>query len=234
MGSAENSSKGSKGSKGVERKSHTQIAIDEIKRLIIENELPAGSSHLESELAEKLGMSRTPVREAALILETLGLLWVRPRHGIQVRPITPGDMNEIYLIVSELEGLAAQLAAERKLDDADLATAQKAIDDMDLALEHDNREQWAAADEVFHRELLRLSGSERIAKLVETYNNQVKRIRNYTLHLRPSPVQSNEDHCKLLKAIRRSDAAAARAIHTEHRNRARILLVALLEKYKFN
>lgn len=215
----------------VVRKSHTQTAVDEIRRLILENELPAGSNHLESELSAKLGMSRTPIREATLILESQGLLTVTPRHGIRVRAISADDMLEIYQILTELEGISAEVAARSNLAENDLAVAEDAIRQMDDALARDDREAWARSDEIFHSELVRLGGNSRAAMITGMYNDQVRRIRALTLYLRPSPVQSNEDHRSVLAAIRAGNARSARSIHTRHRQRAAKLLIALLKKH---
>jgi DNA-binding GntR family transcriptional regulator len=93
--------------------SNTQRAINELRHLIFTGALPAGSDHLESELAERLGMSRTPVREAALTLDGQGLLEMRPRKGVRILPVSVEDMGEIYDVLTELESLAAEQAAKR-------------------------------------------------------------------------------------------------------------------------
>ena len=87
-------------------KSHSIRAVDALRALIFAGELPPGSDHLESELAEKLGMSRTPVREATLVLESQGLLEVRPRKGVRISALSADDMREIYEVLTELESLA--------------------------------------------------------------------------------------------------------------------------------
>lgn len=214
--------------------SNTQVAIKTIKQLILENKLPAGSNHLESELAKQLGMSRTPIREATLILETQGLLEVRPRHGVKILTLSTDDMRQIYQILTALEGLAAELAATQEHEQGEFAVAEKAISDMDAALETDNREAWAEADEIFHGELIRLGGNRRIATIVETYNNQVRRARALTLYMRPSPTKSNDDHRRALDAIKQGKPELARSIHTEHRIQAGELLISILEKHKLH
>lgn len=214
--------------------SNTQIATRTLKQLIIENKLSPGSSHLESELAEVLGMSRTPVREATLLLEAQGLLQVRPRHGVKIASLSIDDMREIYQVLTELEALASQLAAGKDLAEEEYAAAEQAITDMDIALETDDRETWAKADEVFHSELIRLGGNQRVGHIVSMYNDQVRRVRALTLYMRPSPTKSNDDHRRLLEAIRRGDEANARAIHTAHRVQAQALLIDLLKRYNLH
>ena len=212
------------------QKSQTQRALDVLRAMILSNELPAGSSHLESELADRLKMSRTPVREACLMLEGQGLIEVRPRKGMRISALSPDDMREIYEVLTELESFCAEAVATRKPSEYELAVLARSIEKMDSALSVGNRTDWAEADEEFHTELVRLGGNRRIEKIVETYNDQVRRARAITLHLRPLPTKSNQDHRKLYRALLKGDAEAARRVHRKHRVRARELLTGLLSQ----
>ena len=205
-------------------------AVEILKRMILSNEMPPGSNHLKSELALLLGMSRTPVREAALVLANQGLVDIRPRHGIRVLPLTAKDMEEIYQILTELEPLAAQLMAERTDSGQGLEELQAATDEMELALENDDRKAWALADDRFHRLLVSFAGNGRLLSIFDTYSEQVQRARMLTLHMRPLPVQSNEDHRALLAAMRQGDGDLARKIHRNHRLRAKELMLRLLKQ----
>lgn len=218
----------------IKGRSNTQIAVDFLRSQIIENKLPPGSNHLESELAEMLGMSRTPIREASLVLEANGLVEVKPRHGIRVLPVSVNDMSEIYDILTELESLSAYSAAASGHPPEYLADLKSTINAMDAALENNDLEAWAAADDMFHFELVLLGGNKRIARIFQTYSDQVRRVRKLTLYLRPLPTNSNNDHCRLVKAIERGNCVEARAIHHEHRAQAKKMLIALLEKHGFD
>ena len=114
---------------------------------IFSGELAAGSDHLESELAGLLDMSRTPVREAVLTLESQGLLELRPRKGVRILPLSPEDMAEIYNVLTELESHAAERAAASGYDETELAPLAQAIDDMDAAIAATDLDAWAAADD---------------------------------------------------------------------------------------
>lgn len=212
--------------------SNTQRAVNELRRLIFTGELPAGSDHLESELADRLGMSRTPVREAALTLESQGLLELRARKGVRILSVSPEDMREIYDVLTELESLAAEQAAEKNYASVDLAGLEDAITDMEAALSTNDLEAWADADDRFHSELVRLGGNSRITTIVSMLNDQVRRARTTTLYMRPLPSRSNEDHRGVFEAIRRGDAAAARRIHRAHRQQAKQMLIELLERHR--
>jgi DNA-binding GntR family transcriptional regulator len=214
--------------------SNTTIAIDRLRELIFSGQLGAGTDHLESELATRLGMSRTPVREALLRLEAQGLLDVRPRKGVRITPLSPRDMAEVYDVLTELESLAAANAAARGLTDSDLEPLAKTIADMDEALANENREEWAAADDAFHTELVRLAGNDRVRRVVDMMSDQVRRARLVTLYMRPTPTKSNDDHREVMDAIRKGDEDRARKVHRQHRIAAKEIIIALLERHHLN
>ncbi|WP_420413785.1 GntR family transcriptional regulator [Roseibium sp.] len=214
------------------QKTITTQAMEKIRQLIFDGELAAGSDHLESELAGRLGMSRTPVREATLMLAQQGLLEVRPRKGVRIVTLSLKDMEEIYAVLTELESLAAEEAARRGYKDVDLSDLKKAIEAMEKALADEDREAWALADDAFHTELVRLGGNSRIQTIVAMMANQVRRARAMTLYIRPLPLKSNEDHRAVFDAIRKGDASLARERHHSHRQHAREVLIELLKKHK--
>jgi len=214
--------------------SQTQRAAAELRRMIVSNELPAGSNYLETELAGMLDMSRTPVREATLMLAAQGLLEVRPRRGVRILSISPDDMEEIYQILTELECLAAERVAASGASAQDLQPLREATDRMEASLKKDDREGWAAADEDFHERLVDLAGSARLKSIISTYNDQVRRARALTLYIRPVPTKSNEDHRALISALEKGDVQLARKLHREHRISAKTLMISLLRKHGFH
>ncbi|MEP2978654.1 MAG: GntR family transcriptional regulator [Lentilitoribacter sp.] len=216
------------------KKPNTFHAVDTLKDMILSNKLQAGSNHLEAELASLLGMSRTPVREATLILEAQGLVSVIPRHGVKILAISPKDMTEIYQVLTELECLSAELAATKNHPDEEFSGAENAIKDMEAALLDEDLEAWAIADDRFHSELVRLGGNQRVINIFDMYTDQVKRARMLTLKLRPIPIKSNEDHRKVLQAIKSGQSDVAVKVHKEHRVQAGQMLVELLEKFGLN
>jgi DNA-binding GntR family transcriptional regulator len=206
-----------------------QVA-EALKAMILTGGLPPGSDHLETEIAAMLGVSRTPVREAAVMLQGRGLLEIRPRRGLRIVPLTVSDMVEIYQILTELEPLAARLVAEARPPGA-VEALEACVDAMDAALEREDRAAWAEADDAFHRLLVERSGNRRLASIVGATTDQVHRARLVTLHMRPAPKGSNDDHRRLLVAIRDGCGDEARAIHRDHRERAQRMIVGLLEKH---
>ena len=214
--------------------SNTQRAVRDLRQMILSGELAAGTDHLESELAETLGMSRTPIREAALMLESKGLLEMRPRKGVRILPVSSDDMREIYDILTELESLAAQRAAEAGYSEDELSVLAGSIAKMDRAIEAEDLEAWAEADELFHQELVRLGGNKRVEAIVAMMSDQVRRARATTLFIRPLPVKSNEDHRVVFQAISEGRPDVARERHREHRLQAQAMLCGILEKHRLN
>lgn len=209
-------------------KSSTHRATETIRDMIFRGELEAGSDHLESELAERLGMSRTPVREATLMLEGQGLLRIRPRKGVRIAAQSAQDMDEIYEILTELECVSVQRAARMRPSSTELAALEATLQEMDAALTASDLYAWAEADERFHTELVRLGGNAKILSIVRSVNDQVRNARLSTLHLRPAPTKSAEDHRQVYRAIEDGDAVLAEQVHRAHRDAARKMLVGLL------
>jgi DNA-binding GntR family transcriptional regulator len=212
----------------------SEQAYHELKRRILLNEMPVGRPFLEQELSEMLKMSRTPTREAMNRLATEGLVEIRPRHGMFVNHISVDDMREIYAILTGLESTAAGLAAARAPSKEELKTIRLSVDDMEKALKIEDLLAWAKADELFHRSLVELSQNKRLEELVQIYIDQSQRVRMLTLRMRPIPDASNKDHRDVLEAIANGDANLARRTHREHREKAGVMLVDLLESQGLN
>lgn len=212
-------------------KSRVDWAYDVLKERILNNQYPPGFHALEQELAEELGVSRTPLRESLIRLQNEGLIELIPRRGMRVVPISAADMREIYEVLTCLESTAAELLAERRPAEDDLLPMSEAVEDMEKALDKGDLEAWAEADERFHRLLLELCGNQRILSITSTMRDQGHRARMTSLRLRPLPTRSNEEHRQLLDAIRNGDPVRAREVHHQHRKHASQMLTSIFEKY---
>jgi DNA-binding GntR family transcriptional regulator len=206
-------------------------AYSALKQMILENRLTPGTHLLELEVAALLRMSRTPVREAMVRLEHEGLIALRARHGMRVLAISPEDMEEIYQILTALEAAAAEMVAAKPPNERSLDLLKKAVRDMTTALDVDNLEAWAEADERFHKLLIELAGNKRLAALVNLHWEQAHRVRMVTLRLRPKPTSSIIDHSALVAAIEEGKPAEARRIHREHRQCSGKMLIDLLRQH---
>jgi DNA-binding GntR family transcriptional regulator len=207
-------------------------AYGQIRRRILDNDWPPGHRALEQEVAEQLGMSRTPVREAMLRLQNEGLVEVVPRHGMRVLPVSASDMQEIYLILTALECMAAELVAARKPGAKELAPLVDATKAMDAALKVDDLRAWAAADERFHQHLVEMAGNRHLQATVMNYWDRAHRARMFSLRLRPKPVNSTKEHMQMVERLRAGDPDGAARVTRGHRERARHELVAIFEQFK--
>ena len=214
------------------RTSLVDQAYAAIRERILDNAYPPGHQALESELAQELGISRTPVREALIRLQKEGLVEVVPRHGMRVLPVSPADMAEIYAVLSALESAAAEAVAARRPGDDELKPLVQATRDMDRALRADDLDAWAAADERFHRTLVDLSGNRMLKATVENFWDRAHRARMVTLRMRPKPVNSTKEHTLLVERLRAGDARGALELNREHRARASGELLALFERLR--
>jgi DNA-binding GntR family transcriptional regulator len=202
-----------------------------IKHRILENQFPAGTIMLEQELAALLEMSRTPVREAMVRLAREGMIDIRPRHGMRVLPVSADDMREIYEILTALESEAAGQIARDGTTASRIEALREAVAQMDEALEADDLDAWARADDRFHRSILESCQNNRLKAIIEQFWDQSHRARMLTLRLRPKPSGSNSDHRILVDAIERRDPQTAQRIHHEHRAKNGRMLVEILERH---
>lgn len=202
-----------------------------LKNEIAENRMTPGNPMLEQEIAEYLGMSRTPVREALLRLEAEGLVEVVPRRGVKILPVSKDDMKEIYEIFLSLEPLAAAGLAKRKdLSKKDFKELEKATDDMERALEKDDLDAWAEADYRFHTKIIEMHGNKRLINILDMLRNQTHRVRLLTRGLREKPTKSVEDHRKILSYISNGDSEKAYDSFKKHRERTVKEIMAILDK----
>lgn len=208
---------------------YSEVAYRQLRGRILDNEMSAGYQATEQEVASILGMSRTPTREAMLRLENEGLIELRSRHGMRVLPVSADDMREIYEILTGLEASAAASVAENGLTGQELAELEKAVADMEAALENDDLDSWMEADARFHHLLVAYSGNKRMKSVVDTFLMQAARVRKLTVKLRPKPTKSNIAHAAVVDAIKRGDRDMAWQVHMQHRKESGEMLVGLLE-----
>ncbi len=174
---------------------------------------------LEPELALRLGMSRTPVREALIRLEQEGFVELTPRRGMRVSALSPRDIREITEVLACLEVEAAERLALRRCTADELAQFDAAIAAMDAALEAKDPERWNEADYRFHTLLIESCGNRHLVETAKQYLEKAHRFRALTSVHRAPPVYSNVNHAAVVEAIRRGDPQSAVEIHRAHKRR---------------
>ena len=225
-------------SRSPERHRQKTTRMDEayrrLKQEILENRLPPGYQAMESDLAENLRMSRTPVREALIRLQNEGMVEIIPRRGMRVLPLSASDMREIYEVLTCIESEAAALLAQQKPDENELAPLINASAAMEEAIEMDDLEAWSKADSGFHRGLMDLCGNRRFADIASKYLDQAHRARLFTLRLRQKPRRSTRDHKEHIRLILKGESEQVRRSYRQHRERTRQELMEIIGKYKIN
>lgn len=209
-----------------------QDAYLKLRGEILENRLPPGYLAPEPEIATRLGMSRTPVREALVRLASEGLVQLVPRRGVRVLPVSPADMKEIYQLLGVLEPEAAAQIAERGLSPIERRQLERATDAMERSLENNDLEAWATADTDFHQSLLGLSDNARLKAIVGTLFAQSHRARAVTLRLREPPWKSTGEHRAIVQAMADGDSELTRSLFCRHRKEAADELLAILERFR--
>jgi len=192
-------------------------AYERLKSEILKGDLPPGFQAPEPDIANRLGMSRTPVREALIRLEADGLVGLVPRRGAKVLPISRADICEIYQILSALEALAARSAASRSRGAETFEGVEELLDRSDKALEAGDIETWAMLDDRFHRWVAEVSGNVRLEAEISGFLDQVYRANNVLLRLNKAPASNAADHRRLVEAVRAGQEDAAAEIARIHR-----------------
>lgn len=191
-----------------------QIASS-LRESIINGELPPGQKLTEPELAERLGISRTPIREAFRQLESEGFLTVIPRRGAVVSTITAKEIHDFYELKSLLEGYAARVTAE-KITPKDIEKLKRLNDQLKGLAEKGHVEAFFKKNEEFHNCFLQLCGND---KLIEIRDNMVNRFLGFrmaTLSMPGRLMESVKQHRSIIKAFQRKDGRLAEAVVVEH------------------
>jgi len=212
--------------------SRVERAYRQLKDCILNNTFPPGYQALEPEIAKNLGVSRTPVREALIRLEAENLIELIPRRGMRVLPLVASDIIEINQVLTALECMAVELLTKKAHSSDALQPMSDAVEEMALALEQDDIDAWAEAEEKFHRLLVTLAGNKRLTMLVETVRAQAYRARKITLKLRPKPVSSTAAYAEVFSAICDGHWESAIKRHHELRTEISEILKEVLERYQ--
>ncbi|MGI9524342.1 MAG: GntR family transcriptional regulator [Hyphomicrobiaceae bacterium] len=213
------------------RANRTREAYFRIKQEIMRNDLPPGFQCMETELAQRLGISRTPVHEALVKLAEDGLIELRQRRGMRVLPISVQEMRDIYDLLQMLEPECAAALVGQGLSQSQLSELAATVIAMEAAIEAGALADWAAADDRFHRLHLDYARNRRLAKIIGQLLDQAHRVRMFTLKFRKVPRMSTADHAKMVHLLEHGSAEHVRRLYRQHRENAAIELFEILERY---
>jgi DNA-binding GntR family transcriptional regulator len=196
-------------------------------RAAIIREIFGGGERLQDRvLAQMLGVSRTPVREALQRLASEGFVENVPRLGLVVAEITSQDIEDIYVMRIALEGLAARLAAERA-STSEIEAMTALNEQIAEATERGDVAAMTALNKRFHETIYGAARNPRLANLLDTFHDAVQRFRWSTLSVPERARETIEEHRQVVEAIRTRNAAEAERLARLHKERAKSVRLAL-------
>jgi DNA-binding GntR family transcriptional regulator len=197
-----------------------EIAYLAIRNAIINGELRPGYPILETEFSERLGMSRTPIREAINRLKAEDLIETIRRKGIFVKALSIEDLCKKYEIAEGLEGMVAYLVASDP--ERNIVSLENSIVRMEHALSVQNTDHWIAADQNYHAILSDLCKNVHLVKSLKQLNEKLNLARLLLIaRSTPDKCQSTKEHKAAFEAIKDGDADLARTITQNHWRRVR-------------
>jgi DNA-binding GntR family transcriptional regulator len=212
-----------------ERKSLGEHVFERLKKAIIDGEMEAGSRIIENRIANALGISRTPVREAIHKLDRAGYLERIPSGGFAVASLTREGIEEVFGIRSVLESYAARLAAI-KHEDEELKPLEDKLVEYRSCLEKGQLDALNKINKEFHDTLYALSRSPKLINMVDDLKDQISRFRKILLNDESLARISDHDHKKMLEAMKNRDPDKVEMLVKEHIIRGQEMV---LKKYKF-
>lgn len=193
------------------------VVFNTLRRAILRGELKPGERLMEIQLANKLGVSRTPIREAIRKLELEGLVLMIPRKGAEVAEITEKNLRDVLEVRCALEELAVQLACER-IDEEGVKELRDAGLHFKKVLDSDDITQIAQADEAFHDVIFTATGNSRLIQLLNNLREQMYRYRIEYLKKKECYPILIAEHKEILDAIAGRDKERATRVTSQHIN----------------
>lgn len=152
------------------------VVFNTLRRAILRGELKPGERLMEIQLADKLGVSRTPIREAIRKLELEGLVLMIPRRGAEVAEITEKNLRDVLEVRKALEELCVELCCER-ITEEDIEKLKEAAKEFEEILKEDNITDIAEADVKFHDIIYFATDNQRLIQLLYNLREQMYRYR---------------------------------------------------------
>jgi DNA-binding GntR family transcriptional regulator len=189
-----------------------------LRRAILIGQFKPGERLVEREIADKIGLSRSPVREAFRRLEQEHLVTVT-RQGVVVQSLDPTEVEELYQVRQHLEVLVARLAA-RNFKAEHRTRLQDILKRMSDALAADDQKRIAAESVRFHRALAEIAGNRRLARLVNAVGEEIQRFRSLNIQQSARTVSAVREHRKILTTLAARDEDRAAQLMAEHIERS--------------
>ncbi|MFA6850512.1 MAG: GntR family transcriptional regulator [Selenomonadaceae bacterium] len=208
-----------------------EVVCETLRDAIRKGVLKPGERLMEIQLAEELGVSRTPVREAIRKLELEGYVIMMPRRGTYVANLSIRDVNEVFEIRTSLDSLASGLAAER-ITDEELERLQRLLVLIGEYIEENNMEKIVETDTEFHDILYQASRNTRLVGIIFNLREQLTRFRSTSMAYPGRLKETLEEHRHLVEAIAQGDALEAQRAAEEHMEKSEQTLLTSMEVMK--
>jgi DNA-binding GntR family transcriptional regulator len=192
--------------------------VKHLEDMIIKGKLRPGQKIKEQEIAERLGISRPPVREAFKMLEAEGLVRRQPRRGVFVAELNKADIWEIYTLKTALYTLAVGLAIN-KVNAGNLSRLEKIVDRMEEIVQGPGEPdvmKYEELNSLFHDTTADIAGHGLLKKFQMSLNNRIKRIAYRSFLDREHLQLSCQYHRRILEAMKAKEKAVAEQITREH------------------
>jgi DNA-binding GntR family transcriptional regulator len=200
--------------KVIERRTTSAVVADLLRDEIQRGELPPGTRLRQEEIAGRLGVSTTPVREAFQALQAQGLLTLDPHRGVVVFRPTVQDVRESYEIREALETLVISLAVPLLTED-DLRDLQTIVDEMKVA---EDDERWIDLNTRFHSRLNESSGRKRLCEMIEGIRHATSAYMHLVVPNARASGRGDSGHEEILRACRKGDVESAVRAMRSHLN----------------
>ena len=210
-----------------------EIAYDVLKKAIITGEIPAGERIVETDYADRLHISRTPLREALRKLERDGLVEYVMRRGVVVRAFTIEDIEQIYTIRNALEMLTLP-AIVNHATPADIASLREKLAQMDILQEQEDFEALSLLARAFHSELTAISGQKRILRVIEGQDEYIRRFSAMSIKHENRRESAHQEHYKLVEYVEQKKLDEFTALMKAHIERSKENCLAALAEQKQN
>lgn len=203
-------------------------AYSSIKKAILNSELPEGQQLHIDRLAQEMKISRTPIREALIILEHEGLVSVSPRVGFFVKGISRHDIEELFELRALVEGYAAEKAAEH-LEDADLEEIDQLNREGGKAVEQGELEKFLETEIELHSSIMTHAQNKHLLRMVRSLKDLTYRERRLSLESIENVRLSLAEHQRIIEALRKKNGKLAGMMMRKHLRNVKERLLALLE-----
>lgn len=209
------------------------VVFNTLRQAILTGELKPGERLMEIHLADKLGVSRTPIREAIRKLELEGLVTMIPRKGAEVARITEKSMNDVLEVRRAMDALCAELACER-ITDEETAQLRQACVAFETAVKTRDVKKIAQADVELHDIIVKATGNQRLVQLINNLSEQMYRYRFEYIKDISQHQRLIEEHRVIYESILKKDretASQAARVHIDNQKKAIIAQIRSEKKH---